>query len=386
MTDKHDSSHPSPPPAKGVDASRPAAAHPAPAHGGMIVREAEPLNLEMPFGALDHFVTGTDEFFVRCHYSIPTVDRARWRLRINGDVRRPLELSWEDVRGMPAATVTATLECAGNGRVFLSPQVDGAQWERGAVGNAEWTGVRLSEVLERAGLTPAAREVVLTGADSGKTAKSPAPGGKVHFARSVPVAKALDDVLLAWEMNGETLTPPHGFPLRAIVPGWYGMASVKWLAEVTVTAQPFHGYFQSVDYAYWRRDLGEPSLVAITELQVKAQIARPGPAEAVSAGRAYLVRGAAWSSEAEIVRVELSVDGGRHWNDACLGDRTDRHAWRLWEYEWQVPSTAGKATLMARATDSLGRTQPVERDPDRGGYMINEVMPMEVVIREPPLA
>jgi DMSO/TMAO reductase YedYZ molybdopterin-dependent catalytic subunit len=182
-------------------------------------------------------------------------------------------------------------------------------------------------------------------------------------------------------MNGADLTPAHGFPLRAIVPGWYGMASVKWLNEIAVTDRPFHGYYQSVDYAYWQRSEGEPSLVPITELQVKAQIARPGPLEAVPRGESYLVRGAAWSCEAEIVRVEVSTDGGAHWADALLSSQTDRHAWRLWEYNWATPKSGARATLMVRAHDAKGRTQPNQRDPDRGGYLINEVLGFDVVLQ-----
>lgn len=347
----------------------------------MIVRQAEPANLEMPFGSLDHFITPTEDFFVRCHFPIPEIECDRWRLRVSGLIEQAVELTLEDLRTMPHVSVTATLECAGNGRVFLSPKVDGAQWERGAVGNAVWTGVRLKAVLERAGMKPGATEIILTGADRGEIETAPRPGGKIHYARSLPVNKATDDVLLAWHMNDTELTPPHGFPLRAIVPGWYGMASVKWLSEIVITGQPFHGYYQSVDYAYWQRQQGEPSLVPITELHVKAQIARPGPSEVVSRGQSYLVRGAAWSCESEIVLVEISTDGGTHWNPTTLGSHTERHAWRLWEYNWQVPSRAGPITLMVRATDAKGRTQPTERDRDRGGYLINEVLGTGVFVR-----
>ena len=288
------------------------------------MRQADPLNLEMPFGTLDGPVTRTEDFFVRCHFPIPEVNREKWRLRISGDVHRPFELTWEELRRWPVATVTATIECAGNGRVFLSPTVEGAQWERGAVGNAVWTGVWLRELLERAGLTSAAVEVVLTGADEGEIEKPPRPGESIHYARSLPRAKACDDVLLAWQMNGADLTPSHGFPLRAIVPGWYGMASVKWLTDITVTSRPFHGYYQTIDYALWERVAGEPSLVPITAMPVKAQIARPGPAEIVPPGQIYRVRGAAWSGEAEIARVELSTDGGQSWHEVRLDPVSER--------------------------------------------------------------
>ena len=359
--------------------SPPSPGHPSPEHAGLIVRQSEPVNLEWPFGALGGFITRNEDFFIRCHFPIPEVSRGQWRLRIGGEVQRPLEFGWDEIRAMPESSVTATIECAGNGRVFLSPKVDGAQWERGAVGNALWTGVRLAELLRHAGLKRPAREVILTGADCGEIETAPRPGGKIHYARSLPLAKATDDVLLAWHMNGREITPPHGYPLRAIVPGWYGMASVKWVSEIKVTAQPFHGYYQSIDYAYWRRDAGEPSLVPITELQVKAQIARPGPAERVPLGTPYVIRGAAWSSDAEIAQVEISTDGGSTWQPTRLDAKTERHAWRLWDFSWR-PEQRGRTTLMARATDAKNRTQPTRRDADRGGYMVNEVVGIDVVV------
>lgn len=377
MNSSHSSAHP--PASSGTGQAPSASRAERPVHGGLIVRQSEPVNLESPFGALDGFITRNEDFFVRCHFPIPEIPRDQWRLKIRGEVQRPLEISWDELRAMRETSVTATIECAGNGRVFLTPKVDGAQWERGAVGNAVWTGVRLAEVLQRAGLKASAREVILTGGDRGEIELAPRPGGEIHYARSLPVAKASDDVLLAWEMNGQDLTPAHGFPLRAIVPGWYGMAAVKWLSEITATAEPFHGYYQSVDYAYWQRESGEPSLVPITALQVKAQIARPGPAEVVPVGQSYRVCGAAWSSEAAIVRVEISMDAGRNWHEVRLGEKTDPHAWRLWDFSWR-PDQRGRATLMVRATDAKGRTQPTRRDADRGGYMVNEVLGLDVFV------
>ena len=350
-----------------------------PAHAGLILRQSEPLNLEMPFGSLDGFITRNEDFFVRCHFPIPELSREKWRLKVIGEVEHRVEFTWDDLRAMPETSVTATLECAGNGRVFLTPKVDGAQWERGAVGNAVWTGVRLAEILQRAEVKASARDVILTGDDLGEIESAPRPAGKIHYARSLPLAKAKDDVVLAWQMNGRDLSPAHGFPLRAIVPGWYGMASVKWLSEITVAAEPFQGYYQSVDYAYWQRDTGEPSLVPITELQVKAQIARPGPAECVPVGQPYRVCGAAWSSKAEIARVDVSFDGGTVWHVARLMEPTERYAWRLWEFVWR-PEQRGRTALRVRATDAHGRTQPVSRDDDRGSYLINEVLGFDVYV------
>src|SRR5438445_8418361 len=184
----------------------------------MIMREKEPLNLEMPFGALDGFVTPNERFYIRCHFLIPKINERDWRLRVGGKVARPFEVTMDDLRQMPTQTITATLECAGNSRVFLIPKVKGVQWELGAVGNAEWTGVRLRDVLERAQISDTAHEIVFEGADNGTIAELPRPAGKVNFARSVPVEKAMHDVLLAFAMNGEPLPAAHGFPLRAIVP------------------------------------------------------------------------------------------------------------------------------------------------------------------------
>ncbi len=351
------------------------------ASGGMIVREKQPVNLEMPFGSLDSFITPVDRFYVRCHHPIPEIDVSSWRLKIDGDVENPIELTYAELAAMETRTMTVAMECAGNGRALLEPQRDGAQWEGGAVGNAEWTGVPLASVLKRAGVRGSVCEVILEGADEGEIKEPPRPQGKIHYARSLPLRKAADDVLLALRMNGEDLTPAHGFPLRAVVPGWYGMAAVKWLTRIIATSQPYHGYYQTVDYAYWQRGSDSPTLVPITAMCVKAQIARPEYAETVSAGKPYRVNGAAWTTDAEIAKVEVSTDGGGTWKDARLLGQTMRNAWRLWEFEWDVPATPGKAVLMARATDSEGRVQPSRHHDDRGSYLIHHWLPVEVLIR-----
>ncbi len=347
----------------------------------MIIREKDPANLEMPFGELDGWLTPNDQFYIRSHFPVPALDPKTWRLRIEGAVERPLELSLDDLRGFAVQTVPATLECAGNGRIFLVPKVKGTQWELGAVGNAHWTGVSLGEVLRQASVKSAAADVVLEGADIGTISEAPKPAGRIPYARSVPLAKALEGVLLAFEMNGEPLSPAHGFPLRAIVPGWFGMAAVKWLQRIVVTEQPFQGYYQTVDYAFWKHDGAGVGLVPITEMQVKSSIARPGISEVIAGGSDYKITGAAWTSEAEIAKVEVSTDGGESWSEASLGGEVARNCWRLWDWTWPVPNEPGRAVLMARATDSRGRTQPSERDLDRGSYEINHCLPIEVEIR-----
>jgi DMSO/TMAO reductase YedYZ molybdopterin-dependent catalytic subunit len=346
----------------------------------MITREKEPPNLEMRFSALESFVTPNEQFYIRCHFPIPKINEREWRLKVEGKVARPFETTMDDLRQMPAHTITATLECAGNSRVFLVPKVKGVQWELGAVGNAEWTGVRLRELLQRAEIANEAREIILEGADNGTIAEPPRPAGKINFARSLPLEKAMDDVLLAFAMNGEPLSAAHGFPLRAVVPGWYGMASIKWLQRVIVTDQPFNGYYQSIDYAYWQRGESGPALIPLTEMQVKAEIAHPENNELVRANENYLVKGATWTAEAVVTKVEVSCDGGKSWGEAILTDDSIKNAWRLWEFEWRRPMP-GRYTLMARATDSRGRIQPMERHANGGTYMISHCLPIEVEVR-----
>lgn len=347
----------------------------------LITRSEEPLNLEMRFAELRDCVTPNELFYVRCHFPIPRIDSATWRLRIEGAVHAPLQFSMADLRQLDPQTITATMECAGNGRSHLVPKVKGVAWDIGAVGNAEWRGIWLRDLLARAGVEAGAVEVILEGADRGMIKEPPRPPDEISYARSVPLEKALGDVLIAFEMNGEPLTPAHGYPLRAVVPGWFGMASVKWLQRIVVTREPFRGYYQSIDYTYWERRDGMPTLKPLAEMQVKAQIARPQLNEIIATGVTYRIHGAAWSGESELAKVEISTDGGRSWSAANLLGDPIKHAWRLWEFAWSTPSRPGKPTLIARATDSAGRTQPRERIADYGSYMINHLLPIEVEVR-----
>jgi DMSO/TMAO reductase YedYZ molybdopterin-dependent catalytic subunit len=335
----------------------------------------------MPFSSVSSFVTPNEQFYVRCHFPIPEIDVASWRLKIEGAVATRVELTLAELRALPQHTVMAVMECAGNGRSFLQPKVKGVAWDLGAVGNAEWTGVRLRDVLQRAGVNDGACEVVLEGADRGEIKEPPRPPGEIRYTRSVPLEKAQKDVLLAFAMNGEPLAPAHGFPLRAIVPGWFGMAAVKWLQRIIVTDKPFNGYYQSIDYTYWEEQAGAPVLVPLQEMRVKAQIVRPVIGEVISVGINYRVHGAAWSGEDDLTDVELSVDGGVNWSPATLLGEQVRNAWRFWEFAWMTPGQPGKSTLIARAIDSAGRTQPTERVSGYGTYMINHWLPIEVEVR-----
>jgi len=347
---------------------------------GKIVRQEDPPNLEMPFEKLDGFITPTNSFYVRTHFPIPKIDKQTWRLRVEGEVEKSFEISYDELLKMHSTKIPATLECAGNNRNFLEPKVKGVQWRLGAVSTAEWTGVVLSMLLDRAVVRPSGHEVILEGADRGKPDDPKSPAGELKFAWSIPLEKA-SSVLLAYKMNDVDLPPEHGFPVRAIVPGWYGMASIKWLQRIIVTDQPFNGYFQTLDYAFWKRRGDMVERVPLSELQTKAEIARPAEGEIVPANSHVRVQGAAWTTNGEIIKVELSTDGGSTWNDAKLLGEAKPNAWRLWEFDWKTPAAAGKQTLISRATDSRGRTQPVEHDPDRGTYMINHLLPIEIEVR-----
>jgi len=347
---------------------------------GKIVRSEDPLNLEMPFETLDGFITPTKSFYVRTHFPIPKINRSKWRLRVEGEVERPFEINYGELIKLESEKIPVTLECAGNNRNLLEPK-EGVQWGLGAVGNAEWTGVPLSILLDRAGVKRRAREVILEGADHGKLEDPKSPAGEVKFARSIPLEKARKNVLLAYKMNDVDLPAEHGFPVRAIVPGWYAMASIKWLQRIVVTDKPFNGYYQTLDYAFWKRRGDNAELVPLSEMQIKAEVARPSDGETVSANSNVRVHGAAWTGDGEIKKVEISSDGGATWNEAKLLGESKPNAWRLWEFNWKTPNRPEKATLIARATDSNGRSQPIERDPDRGTYMINHLLPIEVEVK-----
>ncbi|HEY2714472.1 MAG TPA: sulfite oxidase, partial [Chthoniobacterales bacterium] len=284
---------------------------------GKIVRSEDPPNLEMPFEQLDGFITPTKSFYVRTHFPVPKIDKAKWLLRVEGEVEKPFEISYDELLKLRSIKIPATLECAGNNRDFLEPKVKGVQWGLGGVGNAEWTGVPLSILLARAGAKSGALEIILEGADRGQLEDPKSPRGEVNFARSIPLEKARD-VLLAYKMNDAELPAEHGFPVRAIVPGWYAVASIKWLQRIIVTDKPFNGYYQTLDYAYWNREGDHAELTPLSQLRIKAEIAQPKLGETVPVNSNVRVHGAAWTGDGEIAKVELSTDGGSIWSDAKL--------------------------------------------------------------------
>src|SRR5439155_8894129 len=249
------------------------------------------------------------------------------------------------------------------------------------VGNAAWTGVPLGALLERAGLEEDACEIVLEGADRGTPAEPPVPPGPISYARSLPRDKALQrEVLIAYQMNGRDLPLDHGYPVRAIVPGHYGMASVKWLTRVQAVREPFRGYWQTSDYGYWDYLDGNPVRRALGEMKLKSEITRPRVYETLAPNQVYTVSGAAWAGETEGTEVAVSTDGGQTCAQAEFVDPAQRHAWRRWKLDWLTPKKPGQYTLLARAKDANGNVQPDQHDQNYGSYVINHSLPIEVFV------
>jgi DMSO/TMAO reductase YedYZ molybdopterin-dependent catalytic subunit len=347
----------------------------------MIVRQAEPLNLETPLDQADTYLTPSELFYVRSHFDTPRIDPALYRLVIDGAVAKPFSFTYQQLKELPSETRVATLECAGNGRSFLTPRVPGVQWGLGAVGNAEWTGVPLTHLLERVGLKDNACEVVLEGADRGQPNEGPADADPISYARSISKVKALSgDVLVAYEMNGHALAPEHGYPVRAVVPGHYGMASVKWLTHIEAVTSPFRGYWQTSDYAYWARSNGQQVRQALGEMEPKSEIVRPRASARIGPNEQCTIKGIAWAGETEVIQVCVSTDGGQTWSEATLLDPARPHAWRRWTFDWRTPRTPGRYSLLSRAAAAGGGVQPDTRDPRYGSYVINHVVPTDVIV------
>lgn len=328
-------------------------------------------NHGMPLEALRYDVTPAGLHYLLIHYDIPYAEEASWQVVVDGLVREPLELDLAALRALPRRTVRVTMECAGNGRARLLPRPVSQPWLVEAVGTAEWTGVALRDVLAAAGVDPAAVEVVFTGADHGVER-----GVEQDYQRSLPVDEALgEDVLLAYEMNGAPLLPQHGFPLRLVVPGWYGMAHVKWLRQITLTGTPFTGFQQAVAYRVRQHadDPGEP----VTRIAPRALLAPPGFPDFMSRTRVVrpgpvLLEGRAWSGRAPVESVEVSVDGGETWQAAELAPAGGhRWAWQRFTCTWDA--VPGQHLLTARAADADGGVQPLDQPWNRGGFANNAV-------------
>jgi DMSO/TMAO reductase YedYZ molybdopterin-dependent catalytic subunit len=334
-------------------------------------------NRGMPLEGLRYPITPVGMHYLLVHFDIPYVDAQNWGLNIGGLVSTPLSLTLEDIKSRPSRTIAVTMECAGDGRALLTPRSLSQPWTVEAIGTAEWTGTPLKGVLEEAGLGDETVEILFTGLDQG------VQGDEVqYYQRSLTVAEATrEEVLLAYEMNGQPLQPQHGYPLRLIVPGWYGMTSVKWLDRIEAIAEPFQGYQMIGSYRYSQsaEDPGEP----VSRIRVKSVMIPPGIPDfltrtrLVKAGTVTLT-GRAWAGLLGVSRVEVSDDNGQTWKDAELGQQVSPYAWREWSCQWQA--RPGRYTLCGRATDTEGNVQPVEQPWNYQGMGNNMVHRVEVVV------
>ena len=335
-------------------------------------------NHGMPLEALRWDITPVGLHYLLAHYDIPDVDPGTWRLEVDGLVDRPLSLSLEELRARPAVEAAVTMECAGNGRAHVEPHVVSQPWLLEAVGTARWRGTPVVGLLEEAGVRERAVEVLFTGLDRGVEG-----GEEQAYARSLTIGEILDgDAILAYEINGAPLPPQHGFPLRLLVPGWYGMTSVKWLARISVIDEPFDGY--QMRHSYRIRQEEDEEGVPLSQIQPRSLMVPPGIPEFLSRSRVVpagpcRLEGRAWSGGSEIAGVEVSTDGGETWAEAELGDDSlGRWAWRRWLFVWDAE--AGEYELCCRARDAEGNVQPLQPPWNVGGYANNAVQRVAVTV------
>lgn len=340
----------------------------------MRVLSEKPLNAETPAAHLQSWITANAVFFKRNQGQIMSSPVAldSWRLSIQGLVEKTTALSFTDILGMPKVEVADTLECSGNSRSLLAEKASGNPWTIGGVGNAVWGGVRLAQVLEKAGIAAGAGHVGFEGLDQ------PLGSAGIQFVRSIPLAKALDSTILAYEMNGEPLPLAHGYPLRALALGWTGANCVKWLSKITLLAQPWAGFFMDNVYRVFQKGEDPASGEVVTAIPLKSIITSPENGATLSRGD-IVVRGAAYAGEVKIARVEVSTDDGGNWRAADFIGPCEPYAWRRWEYQWPV-SVAGEYRILARATDSRGRIQPESARWNALGYGNNGIQEHAVAV------
>ncbi|MCL7375569.1 sulfite oxidase [Streptomyces sp. 35G-GA-8] len=340
-------------------------------------------NAETNFAALRTTgpLTPASHFFVRNHTVTPRIDAAGWTLRIWGSGLRggAVDFGYDELRALPSVTRTAFIECAGNGRSHYATQqnqpVSGTAWTLGAIGVGRWRGVRLAEVLRRADLSPDAVDILPRGLDDEVISEGTNLG---RVRRPLPVAKALDDVLLAYELNGEPLPPDHGYPVRLIVPSWVGIANIKWLGDIEVSAEPLYSPWNTTLYRLFGAGYPPEGSAPLTRQTLKSAFELADGAT-VAAHRPHVLTGRSWSGGAPVRSVEISTDGGTHWRRARLHDAPRRGSWVRWSAEW-TPGGPGPALLLARATDSSGQVQPEVAVHNTQGYLFNAVVRHRVTV------
>ena len=333
-------------------------------------------NHGMPLESLQWDITPPGLHYLLIHYDIPAIDPGTFELVIDGLVDKSLSLDLDALRSRPQISAVVTLECAGNGRAQLLPRPVSQPWLTEAVGTARWTGTPLSSLMREVGVADGAVDVIFTGADHGIER-----GHEQDYQRALPVAEAMGDgVMLAYEMNGAPLPPQHGAPLRLIVPGWYGMAHVKWLRRITVVAEPFDGFQMR---AYRFRDSPDDPGIPLTRIEPRALLIPPGFPDFMSRRRVVrsgdvLIEGRAWSGWAEVTAVQITIDGGDTWESADLDPRLHSYGWARWSWTWKAEP--GSYLLSARATDASGRTQPLGQRWSRGGFANNTIQKVPVAV------
>lgn len=335
--------------------------------------ERRPYNAETSLKVLANSeITANSSFYVRNHFAVPIINSSRWKLRVTGAVEKQLEMSLNEIRTLPSRTLTVTMECAGNSRIRMNPTPPGTPWRDGAVGTATWTGVPLLDILESARPLRGAVEVAFKGADHGMEL-----GQHLAFERSLSLEDALaKDVILAYEMNGEPLPRVHGFPVRLVVPGWYGVASVKWLKEISILRKPFQGWFQTSRYIY--EDGTKVSHGPVNRIKVKSLILEPAEGARITCDQKLLVSGLAWSGFGRLSKVEVKVNNSR-WRRARLVGNQGSYSWRRW-ITTLIPREPGNYTLISRATDSDGNTQPLSDTWNSFGYGYNTATPVKIQV------
>ncbi|MDD3814097.1 MAG: molybdopterin-dependent oxidoreductase [Desulfocapsaceae bacterium] len=349
----------------------------------LILLTSRPPQLETPKHFFKELITPNEALFVRWHIAnIPTsVDLRTWRIKVGGNTERPLELSMDDLKGLPKVTYTAVIQCAGNGRSFFNPRVPGGQWGNGAMGNITWGGVRLKDILAKAGVKGDSVEVAFNGLDSGPLPTIP------DLVKSLPVDKALEeDIIIAYEMNGKPLTMLNGFPARLVVPGWYASYWMKALSDVTVLSKPLASFWMDPAYRIPANPCAcvppgtkPDKTVPINRMDTRSLIIEPSQGNRLPVGKEATISGLAFSGGYGIKDVVVSVDGGKTWREAKLGKDLGKYSWILWSLPWK-PEQKGKYTLMARATNSIGESQPLDSLWNPSGYMLNTIEKVDVIV------
>lgn len=342
----------------------------------LITKSLNPENHETPIQFINNNIVDGNLFYRRNHFSYPHFTSSFYFLPIQGFVHTPRTFSLQEIYSLPSRTIKVVLECSGDKRDFFEPKVFGEQWEKGAISQGIWKGVSLRTLLQYTGLIDAAKELVFEGYDYGER---PDSDQMVNFSRSLPIEKALEpDTIIAYEYNNQPIPFKHGFPLRLIVPGWYAMASVKWIKSITVIDKEFKGPYQTVDYVYYPNKEDDSGKFPVTTINVNSTIQYPLNRQLLTTGL-YQIKGIAWTGKGSIDKVEISLDDGHTWETCQLTSTSEKYSWVSWNYQWEVLKK-GEYTIKSKATDSHGNVQPSKPFWNRKGYGYNAVDHIKVKV------